>query len=172
MGFFDKIKDIIVNVSEEDGIEESANDVDVYSSANSYGRSSARERQDSSYHFIRERDSSSRSESRRSNVNSGGKVVDIHATAKLQVVLRSPEAYSEAKDVADELAEKRTVVLNLDRMNRDEAYRMITFLSGVSYANDGNIKRIAANTFIITPYSVDVSGDLIDELESNGVYFG
>ena len=46
------------------------------------------------------------------------------------------------------------------------------FLSGVAYANNGKIKRIATSTFIITPYTVDLTGDdVLDELESNGLYF-
>ena len=49
--------------------------------------------------------------------------------------------------------------------------RLIDFLSGVAYAGEGKIKKVAANTYIITPYSVDIMGDLIDELENNGLYF-
>ena len=49
--------------------------------------------------------------------------------------------------------------------------RLVDFLSGVAYANNGQIKRVAASTFIITPYNVDIMGDLLDELESNGVFF-
>ena len=50
--------------------------------------------------------------------------------------------------------------------------RLVDFLSGVAYANSGQIKRVAASTFIITPYNVDIMGaDLLDELENNGVYF-
>ena len=45
------------------------------------------------------------------------------------------------------------------------------FLSGVAYANNGQMKRVANSTFIITPYNVDIMGDLLDELESNGVFF-
>ena len=44
------------------------------------------------------------------------------------------------------------------------------FLSGVAYANNGQIKRVANSTYIITPYNVDVMGDLIDELENNGMF--
>ncbi len=51
------------------------------------------------------------------------------------------------------------------------ARRLIDFLSGVAYAGEGKIKKVAANTYIITPYSVDIMGDLIDELENNGLYF-
>ena len=67
--------------------------------------------------------------------------------------------------------DKRTVVLNLESTNKDVARRLVDFLSGVAYANNGQIKRVAASTFIITPYNVDIVGDLLDELESNGVYF-
>ncbi len=99
------------------------------------------------------------------------KVVDIHTTAKLQVVLTKPEKFSDAKDIADDLNEKRTIVLNLESTSKDEALRLLDFLSGVAYANGGEIKKIAKSTFIITPYNVDVMGDLLYELESNGVFF-
>ena len=99
------------------------------------------------------------------------KVVDIHTTAKLQVVLTKPEKFSDAREIADNLNEKRTIVLNLESTNKDEALRLLDFLSGVAYANDGEIKKIAKSTFIITPYNVDVMGDLLYELENNGVYF-
>ena len=55
--------------------------------------------------------------------------------------------------------------------NKDIARRLIDFLSGVAYAGEGKIKKVAANTYIITPYHVDIEGDLIDELENNGLYF-
>ena len=79
------------------------------------------------------------------------KVVNIHATTQLK--------------------DKRTVVLNLESTNKDVARRLIDFLSGVAYAGEGKIKKVAANTYIITPYHVDIEGDLIDELENNGLYF-
>ena len=99
------------------------------------------------------------------------KVVDIHTTAKLQVVLKKPERFDEATSIADELLEKRTVVLNLESTNKDVCRRLIDFLSGVAYANHGQIKRVANSTFIITPYNVAIEGDLLDELENSGVYF-
>ncbi|MBQ3889554.1 MAG: cell division protein SepF, partial [Clostridia bacterium] len=64
-----------------------------------------------------------------------------------------------------------TVVLNLEKTPKDVARRLVDFLSGVAYANNGQLKKVANNTFIITPYNVDVSGDLLDELENTGVFF-
>lgn len=99
------------------------------------------------------------------------KVVNINATTQLQVVLVKPERFEDASTIADQLNAKRTVVLNLESTGKEVSRRLIDFLSGVAYANNGQIKRVATSTFIITPYNVDIMGDLIDELESNGVFF-
>ena len=99
------------------------------------------------------------------------KVVNIHATTQLKVVLVKPERFEDASTIADHLNNKRTVVLNLESTNKEIARRLLDFLSGVAYAGEGKIKKVAANTYIITPYHVDIEGDLIDELENNGLYF-
>ena len=99
------------------------------------------------------------------------KVVNIHATTQLKVVLVKPERFENASEIADHLKDKRTVVLNLESTNKDIARRLIDFLSGVAYAGEGKIKKVSTNTYIITPYHVDLEGDLIDELENNGLYF-
>ena len=100
-----------------------------------------------------------------------GKVVNIHATTQLKVVLVKPDRFEIASEVADHLKDKRTVVLNLESTNKDVARRLIDFLSGVTYGVEGKIKKVSANTYLITPYHVDFEGDLIDELENNGLYF-
>ena len=99
------------------------------------------------------------------------KVENINATTQLQVVLVKPERFEDASTIADQLNAKRTVVLNLESTGKEVSRRLIDFLSGVAYANNGQIKRVATRTFIITPYNVDIMGDLIDELENNGVFF-
>ena len=121
--------------------------------------------------FVEERPIS-RPERERINVdNRRGKVVNIHATTQLKVVLVKPERFEAASEIADHLKEKRTVVINLESTHKDIARRLVDFLSGVAYAGEGKIKKVAANTYLITPYSVDIQGDLIDELENNGLYF-
>ena len=115
--------------------------------------------------FDRDRDRD-RENDRRSN-----KVVNIHTTTQLQVVLVSPTRFENASEIADHLRDKRTVVLNLEQTDKNIARRLIDFLSGVAYANEGTIKKVALSTYIITPYNVEILGDLIDELENNGLYF-
>lgn len=115
---------------------------------------------------VRTRQSSSGGSSR-------NKVVNINATAKLQVGIFKPERFGEeTRAIADELTKTHTVVLNLEDTNKDMARRILDFLSGVAYANSGKIKRVASNTYIIIPSNVDLTGDdLLDELENSGVYF-
>lgn len=104
-------------------------------------------------------------------IRQNNKVVNIHATTQLQVVLVKPERFEDASSIADHLNSKRTVVLNLESTDKIVSRRLVDFLSGVAYANNGQIKKVANSTYIITPYNVGIMGDLIDELENNGVYF-
>ena len=99
------------------------------------------------------------------------KVVNINATTQLQVVLVKPDRFDLVSDIADHLRDKQAVVLNLESTNKDVARRLVDFLSGCAYALDGKIKKIAISTYLITPYNVDVVGDLVEELENNGMYF-
>ncbi len=117
-----------------------------------------------------ERERSGGGSSRSREEDRRNKVVNIHATTQLKVVLVKPERFENASEIADHLKEKRTVVINLESTNKDVARRLIDFLSGVAYAGEGKIKKVAASTYIITPYHVDIMGDLIDELESSGLY--
>ncbi len=158
MGLMDELKKIIHPYDDEDYEYEDDFEEPVKESS----RSLFDDRKD-------ERRDDRRSEERRSE-DRHNKVVNIHATTQLKVVLVKPERFENASEIADHLKEKRTVVLNLESTNKDVARRLIDFLSGVAYAGEGKIKKVAANTYIITPYSVDIMGDLIDELENNGLY--
>lgn len=101
------------------------------------------------------------------------KVVNMHGKAQLQVVVFKPMSFSEdTREIADSLMDGNAIVLNLEKTMKDESRRILDFLSGVAYAQDGKIQRIATGTFIITPANVDISGeDIFDEFENNGIYF-
>ena len=103
--------------------------------------------------------------------NPGGKVVNIHATTQIQVVLVTPKRYDNAAEIANHLRDKRTVVLNLEETDENVARRLLDFLSGVAYAQEGEIKKVAKQTFLVTPYNVRFEGDLLDELENGKIFF-
>ena len=157
MGFMDELKRL-AHPYEDEG-EDDFEDFEPAAPRSSERRSSARSAESAFSTPAAEPE-------RRSN-----KVVNIHTTTQLQVVLVKPERFENASEIADHLREKRTVVLNLEQTDKEIARRLLDFLSGVAYANEGKIKKVAISTYIITPYNVDIMGDLIDELENNGVYF-
>ena len=89
--------------------------------------------------------------------NSGATGESLGGAIELKVV--KPERYGNVKQIADHLLNHRTVVLNLESTNKETAKRLLDFLSGVAYSIDGQLKRVATNTFVITPCNVDVSGE-------------
>jgi len=110
---------------------------------------------------------------RRSTYSGSGRVVNINSRTGAQVRAFQPISFgSEISAIADELNSKNIVILNLEKTDKAEARRILDFLSGVAYANDGKIKRVSTSTYIITPYNVDYSGvEVFDELENNGFKF-
>ena len=80
----------------------------------------------------------------------------------------SPLGIEEVGEVADILNEKRIVILNLETCPNDVSQRIIDFLYGVAYANHGDFKKVAGRAYIITPYNVPVTGELLDELGGMG----
>lgn len=154
MGMMDKFKNMF-NVSEEEFFD----DVDIDDEDN--------EKEDYS-HDTRSNFAFGSHKSDREN-----KVVDIRssvpaaaaASSKAQVVFKKLDRYEDVGSVADVLNEKRIVILNLETCPNDATIRIIDFLSGVAYANNGDIKRVAGRAYIITPYNVPLTGELLDEVE-------
>ena len=75
----------------------------------------------------------------------GSRIVNIHTTAQLQVVLVKPERFDNVSEIADHLRDKHAVLLNLENTDRNIARRLVDFLSGCAYALDGKIKKVAAS---------------------------
>ena len=161
MGFKDAFKNFL-GVPDDDYFEEDDLEMSLSEAAEQRERERIRER---------ERDRDEDLASGFAAERRGNKVVNIHATTQLQVVLVKPERYEDASSVADHLNEKRTVVLNLEQTKPDISRRILDFLCGVAYANNGQVKKVAASTYIITPFNVGVMGDLLDELENSGMIF-
>lgn len=103
--------------------------------------------------------------------STGSRIVNINTTTQLQVVLVKPERFDNVSEIADHLRDKHSVLLNLENTDRNIARRLVDFLSGCAYALDGKIKKVAASAYLLTPYNVEIVGDLVEELENNGVYF-
>ena len=171
MGFMDELKKLAKPYTEdEDDFDEF--DYDVRHTRASRSSSAPAPSRAPSFDLDDDADDTSSASSGASTRRTPGsnKVVNIHTTAQMQVVLVKPDRFDNVSDIAEHLRSKHAVVLNLEATNKDVARRLVDFLSGCAYALDGKIKKIAISTYIITPYNVDIVGDLIDELENNGLY--
>ena len=103
--------------------------------------------------------------------NAKAKTVNFNLS-QMQVILVKPDRFDDVTSIADHLNENKTVVLNLESCERDVSRRIVDFLSGVAYANHGNIRKIAVSSFIIVPSEVDVAGELpLDDFDVNHMYF-
>lgn len=80
------------------------------------------------------------------------------STAK--VVLYEPKSYDEVQEIADNLLNNRTVVINLQQVDHVQAKRIVDFLSGTVYAIEGDIQKLSLETFLCTPDTVNVSGTI------------
>lgn len=90
---------------------------------------------------------------------------------KMKLVLANPSVFEEAAEIADNLRDKQAVLMNIEHASKDVQRRLIDFLSGVAYALGGKIKRVSAQAYILTPTSIDLVGDAVDDFESSGFYF-
>lgn len=140
MAIFDKIKGFVnpdsINESYDDGYDYIDEEGDIQGSYN-----------DSSY------------QSQSFQSVSGGAGMSLNGNSLELKVIR-PDRFESVSQIADHLLNKRTVVLNLEATNKETSRRIIDFLSGVAYSISGNLKRVANNTFVITPCNVDVSNDV------------
>lgn len=102
---------------------------------------------------------------RKSRGNSG------NTNPQMQVVLVKPERFDDVTMIADHLNAQKSVVLNLESANREVSRRILDFLSGVAYANGGNISRVANNTYMIVSGAVDLLGEhLLDDLTDSSLF--
>lgn len=95
--------------------------------------------------------------------SAGSNVVSLHAARDregIRLMLFEPRHYSDAQDIADSLRNRRPVVVNLQRVENDQAKRIIDFLSGTVYALNGDIQKVGEQIFVCTPDHVDIQGTI------------
>ena len=100
-----------------------------------------------------------------------GKILDVNTTTKLQVVVMKPVNFNTVEEIVDHLKDRHTVVLNLETTDVEIARKIVTFVSGAAYAIRGKVQTVAVRTYIVIPFDVSLSGNIMDEIESSGLYF-
>lgn len=99
-----------------------------------------------------------------------GRVVSMTATTELEVAVLQPATYEDASEIADRLKSKKAVVVNLEDLTKEDAIKVLDFVSGVVYALEGNIQKVSSGIFLIAPLNVSIAGDVRDELKNKGFF--
>ena len=84
----------------------------------------------------------------------------LSSSNKQEVVLFHPSNFNDTSKAADDLRNKKAVILNLENVDKAMARRVVDFLSGCSYALDGKVRKVAQSTYLFCPFNMDVVGDL------------
>jgi cell division inhibitor SepF len=102
--------------------------------------------------------------------NPQGKVLSMNNNNNLKVVIQSPQNILEARELCDHLKANKPVIMNVEGVDTPLAQRMVDFLSGAVYCLDGDIQKISTGIFLATPASIEITGDLKDEMRNKGVF--
>lgn len=108
--------------------------------------------------------------SKKSQSQGNSRVVNIHATTQLEVAVLQPQSYEDSREIADRLKSKKAVVVNLEELSKEDAIKVLDFVSGVVYALEGDIQKVSSGIFLIAPYNVSIASDVRDELKSTGIF--
>lgn len=94
-------------------------------------------------------------------------VVSLQSVQKssTKVILVEPRVYAEAQDITDHLKSRRAVVVNLQRIGREEGRQIVDFLSGAVYALGGDIQKVGSSIFLCTPDNVEISGNISELIQ-------
>ena len=90
----------------------------------------------------------------------GGKVLNMSSGNKQEVVLFRPNSFNDTSKAADDLKNRKAVIVNMENVDKAMARRVVDFLSGCVYALDGDVKKIAQSAYLFCPHNMDIVGDL------------
>ena len=94
------------------------------------------------------------------SVGFSGQVVNRTVGNKQEVVLFRPGSFNDTSKAADDLRNRKAVIVNMENVDKAMARRVVDFLSGCVYALDGDVKKIAQSAYLFCPHNMDIVGDL------------
>lgn len=98
----------------------------------------------------------------------GAQVVSIHTQKQMRVVVMEPNSFEEAQTIADQLKSRRPVIVNLENSEKTLSKRIVDFISGTTYALNGNMQKVGNGIFLFVPSNVDISGEMHDDVKDKG----
>ena len=95
------------------------------------------------------------------------KVVGMPGVQQVKVIISQPNSFEQSEEICEHLKEKKSIIVNLEYVNKDVARRIIDFISGAVYALDGNIQKISNSIFLVAPYNYEITNEILkDDIKS------
>ena len=88
-----------------------------------------------------------------------GQVLSMNSN-KQEVVLFHPSSFNDCTKAADDLRDRKGIIVNLENVDKALSRRVVDFLTGCAYALDGKVNKIAQSTYLFSPHNMNVIGDL------------
>ena len=160
MSFWDNVKKLAQPYADDeyDDYEDDMEGYEEEEAPRASRRSAAAAESDSSA-FGYESSSTESASSAKSGSSFSGRVVSM-SSGKQEVVLFRPTVYSDTTKAADDLRDRKAIIVNMENVDKGLARRVVDFLSGCAYALDGKVNKIADSTYLFCPHSMDVVGTL------------
>lgn len=102
--------------------------------------------------------------------NKKGKVVNIHSSTYIKVVVYQALTYDDTQNIIDNLKSRKPIIVNLDSLEQDLAQRVLDFMSGAIYALDGTIQKVSRSIFVLVPSNIDIVGNIPDDFKGKSFY--
>lgn len=112
-----------------------------------------------------------REEQRTTSNRKGAQVVSIHTQKQIKVVVMEPQSFEDSQNIADQLKNRRPVIVNLENAEHNLAKRIVDFVSGATYALGGNMQKVGNGIFLFVPNNVDISGEMKDDFKEKGFFW-
>ena len=95
------------------------------------------------------------------------KVVGMPGVQQVKVIISQPNSFEQSEEICEHLKAKKSIIVNLEYVNKDVARRIIDFISGAVYALDGNIQKISNSIFLVAPYNYEITNEILkDDIKS------
>ncbi len=104
---------------------------------------------------------------RKTSIMKKSKIVPINQEAQNRIVVLKPKCFNNSTEVADELKQRRPVIIDVGALDPDEARRVVDFIAGTVYGVDGNMQKVSGGIFLATPNHVDIMGEVLKDGKGN-----
>ncbi len=102
--------------------------------------------------------------------NKKGKVVNIHQSSYVKVVVYQALTYDDTQNIVDNLKNRKPIIVNLDSLEQELAQRVLDFMSGAVYALDGTIQKVSKSIFVLVPSNIDIVGNIPEDFKGKSFY--